>query len=208
MERTKPITSIPIMQKYSQYNEQEYILNHFGTSVGSFLDIGAYDGKTFSNTFALAEMGWSGLMIDPSPFAFRSLMVNLQDHPKVQLLNACITPYTDDLVEMHDSLGDALTSSNPEHLNKWKEVRFQKFIACGVSIPKLFNNFGYGWSFINIDVEGGNLDLVKAIQWNALTDCKMVCIEYDNDLNTIQNIMTGHGFSLVHLNGTNVIMGR
>lgn len=59
--------------RYSQNGEQEAILKIFGESEGRFLDIGAYDGKTFSNTLALIERGWSGVLIEPSPNAFMAL---------------------------------------------------------------------------------------------------------------------------------------
>jgi FkbM family methyltransferase len=54
---------------YSQNLEEKYILDYFGTFVGSFLDLGCNDCKTFSNTRALAERGWSGILVDPSPKA-------------------------------------------------------------------------------------------------------------------------------------------
>ncbi len=59
---------------YSQNNEEKFILEHFKNRKGKFLDIGAYDGKTFSNTFALVELGWSGLEIEASPINFVNLM--------------------------------------------------------------------------------------------------------------------------------------
>ena len=56
------------MNLYSQNNEQTYILEAFAEkSDGRFLDIGAYDAKLLSNTRALYERGWSGVMVEPSP---------------------------------------------------------------------------------------------------------------------------------------------
>jgi FkbM family methyltransferase len=34
---------------------------------GRFVEVGAYDGQTISNTIFLAEMGWVGLFIEPHP---------------------------------------------------------------------------------------------------------------------------------------------
>lgn len=39
---------------------------------GSFVEIGAYDGESFSNTSFLADLGWSGLYVEPVP-AFAAL---------------------------------------------------------------------------------------------------------------------------------------
>jgi FkbM family methyltransferase len=38
---------------------------------GVFVDAGAYDGLTYSNTSCLVEAGWSGIMIEPHPDAYR-----------------------------------------------------------------------------------------------------------------------------------------
>jgi hypothetical protein len=58
---------------YSQTGEQEYILAHSGPP-GHFLDIGAWTATTFSNTRALFEAGWSGVLIEPSPGPFLQLL--------------------------------------------------------------------------------------------------------------------------------------
>jgi len=34
---------------------------------GVFVDVGAYDGLTHSNTIGLAAMGWRGICIEPVP---------------------------------------------------------------------------------------------------------------------------------------------
>jgi hypothetical protein len=49
--------------KYSQNNEQEIILNFFNGRIGRYLDIGAFDGVSMSNTLALVELGWQGTAI-------------------------------------------------------------------------------------------------------------------------------------------------
>ena len=52
------------MEKYSQLGEQDIILNYFNGKQGTFLDIGANDGKTFSNSYALSLLGWKGVCVD------------------------------------------------------------------------------------------------------------------------------------------------
>lgn len=37
------------------------------TSDGFFVEVGAYDGYTFSNTSGLAERGWRGILVEPVP---------------------------------------------------------------------------------------------------------------------------------------------
>jgi len=58
------------MKIYSQNLEQNYILEYFKDRRGTFIDIGANDGLTLSNTRALVELGWRGVFVEPSPMAF------------------------------------------------------------------------------------------------------------------------------------------
>ena len=48
---------------FSQYNEDEIITEFFGNYAGTFLDVGAYDGISDSNTHALSLKNWRGVYI-------------------------------------------------------------------------------------------------------------------------------------------------
>jgi hypothetical protein len=58
--------------KYSQ-NDEERVINGVLDDAGDFLDVGAFDGKLFSNTLKLYERGWGGVLVEPSPKAFDGL---------------------------------------------------------------------------------------------------------------------------------------
>lgn len=58
---------------YSQNNEEDVIMRHFGDRKGCVLDLGANDGKTYSNSLAVIERGWDAVLVEPSPEAFRRL---------------------------------------------------------------------------------------------------------------------------------------
>ena len=56
------------MKDYSQAAEQPHILKAFeGRPPGRLLDIGAWNPFTFSHSRALIEMGWFGVLVEPSP---------------------------------------------------------------------------------------------------------------------------------------------
>ena len=60
------------MKDYSQHGEQAIILDYFekqGIQQGRFLDIGANDGITFSNSYALVIRDWKGVAVEASPSA-------------------------------------------------------------------------------------------------------------------------------------------
>jgi len=47
-----------------------------GLKDGYFIDIGAYDGITISNTYALEKIGWKGICVEPVPEIYERLIKN------------------------------------------------------------------------------------------------------------------------------------
>src|SRR5664280_1701555 len=74
---------------FSQYRQDEFVDKFFNKkNAGFFIDIGAHDGVTFSNTFFLEkERGWSGICIEPIPDVFDKLKQNRRSIN----INSCIT---------------------------------------------------------------------------------------------------------------------
>lgn len=198
---------------YSQNNEEAVILkllDTHGYATGRFLDVGAYDGRTFSNTLALAERGWSGVCVEPSPTAFAGLMKVHGGNPKITLVNAAIS--TDGgWVEFYDSGGDAVSSSDPAHVQKWianAGVKFTRFALKSVSVMELFTKFGTNYEFINLDVEGLNWTLFQALPWQLLGATQVLCVEHDFHAREMEAIAATHGFTKADQNAENLILTR
>ena len=53
---------------YSQNHEDDIVLNFFQNTESNktVLEIGANDGKTFSNSLLLIENGWKAHLVEPS----------------------------------------------------------------------------------------------------------------------------------------------
>ncbi len=177
----------------SQYGEHVKILEHFGGCVPSngplprFLDIGAYDGVTFSNTRYLAELGWSGVLLEPSPMAFPHLMAYYKDNPKMQLVNAGLST-TGGLKKFYangvGTAGDALSSFNLAHREKFSMHPFEPIWIPAITWDDLGRALPGPYDFINIDVEGMNLEILselcKLIPYTQLSiKPEMVCVELD-----------------------------
>jgi len=67
------------MKYYSQYRQDEFLNEYYfkGVKGGVFLDIGAHDGESLSNSkFFEEELGWSGICIEPNPDVFKLLKEN------------------------------------------------------------------------------------------------------------------------------------
>jgi FkbM family methyltransferase len=78
---------------YSQNNEDEIVAKFFADAKFgecNLLDVGANDGKTFSNSLYLIEQGWSGVLLEPSPKAFALLEEQHHGNENVKLINVGI----------------------------------------------------------------------------------------------------------------------
>ncbi len=199
---------------YSQNNEEEIILaelNRLNIQTGQFLDIGAWDGKKYSNTYRLAELGWNGVCVEPSPTAFPGLIKNHADNPLVTLVNAAVSPSQARLVQWFDSGGDAVSTTSEAHRLKWEtgtNLKFTPFWIYTLPISELLNQFGFKFEFINIDVEGTNYELFSAMPWDRLDTTKVICVEHDGQHLAMLRQLVPMGFRQIGFNGENLLLSR
>ena len=163
----------------SQYGEHTAILEHFKGKVGRFLDVGAFDGCTFSNTRYLAELGWSGVCVEPSPIAFRWLMQNYHGNAHVALVNAAIgeSPSLSKFwVNTTDTYSaDAMSTFEASHRAKFQSHPFREMWAAIITWDLLLAGHPGPFDFVNIDVEGMNERVLAAMPLRP----QMVCVEAD-----------------------------
>ena len=77
------------MHRWSQWGEEEIIhslLSRMDISSGFFVEFGAWDGKRWSNTYALYESGWAGCYIEGEPAKVKDLQQNC---PEDRVLKIC-----------------------------------------------------------------------------------------------------------------------
>ncbi len=73
----------------------EHIFEALSVSRGFCVDIGACDGKKWSNSWNLiANKGWQGLLIEADSDAFKQLTVNYKDNAKASCVNVHVTSET------------------------------------------------------------------------------------------------------------------
>ena len=193
---------------HSQNNEERIIANYFGPSFrGTFLDIGANDGKTFSNTRALALAGWSGTCVDPSPNAFASLSALYADSPNVQCLEVAITT-KDGTIILHQASDTLVSSLEASHADQWKAYNFtwEAVPVKGVTFDTLLSlSTVKTFDMINIDAEGHDLEILAQMNLDAL-GCKLLCIEHGGHADKIRAIVPQ--MRTLALNDINLILAR
>lgn len=159
---------------YSQYGEDEFILAQFSGRTGTFLDIGAYDGLTFSNTRCLMERGWAGVCVEPNPMVFPYLMENTKQFPKVELINAAIgEPGLIDFWACQDCYSTQLYPFQEKIHRHNRKIEFRKIQVSAVPWSAVVGI--HTIDFVNIDVEGLNLGVLSSMWIRP----EMLCVELD-----------------------------
>jgi len=176
--------------RFSQNNEQDIILQYFGSRKGFFLDIGANDGQTLSNTYALQLQEWKGVLIEPSEEAFNRIKVRYG----VQKFNVAIG--TEDghctFHEMgnHLNAGDVslLSTIKKTELKRWPGVEFKERMTEVWTYKTLLKHSPLKFfDFISIDAEGVDYEILEQID---LKYTDMVCIEHNSNADLFQLIKT------------------
>ena len=174
------------MRDWSQSNEQAMILEWADRRPGKgrFLDVGAADGLSASNTRALALRGWSGVAVEPSAVLFDKLAYLYADRPDVECVQAVVTRswLTDGgLVRFHYSR-DLVSTTEDENAETWSElVRFTPVYVALATVGTLMRTFSGQFDFISVDTEGTSLEIARALlDHDALAPGGLLCVECEN----------------------------
>jgi FkbM family methyltransferase len=164
------------------------VLSHFYEKyfdeTGIFVEVGAYDGESFSNTSCLADLGWEGLYIEPHPeFAKKCLQRHHKNNVKVYNYAIDSVPGTKTL-----HVGDALTTMSDATKSAYNSISWSKHISFDSSIQiqairldSLLNTAGIAKEFdlLVVDVEGYELNVFNSFdidEWKP----KMVIVELND----------------------------
>lgn len=200
---------------YSQNKEQEVIVNYFKDFKGTFLSIGENDGQTLSNTRGLAELGWCGVMVEPSPKAFHKLkqLYDIEKKGCFYLYNFAIGTHNG-VMKFFDSgthlnQGDVglLSTADESELKRFPGTQYDEIEVKVFRLKTALNRFTIKkFDFVSIDAEGFDLEILKQMD---LSDVKCLCIEWNSNQNLkfeYDKIMIG--FKLLYTSGENLIYVR
>ena len=164
------------MKCYSQNDEQDVILEFFQGRTGKFLDIGAYNGVDLSNTRALVELGWSGIMVEPNPYNLVPLIESIKPFAdRVEVWAAAVSPSPrPSILRLDEAEGRGFASticgSNP-HVIQPSPVK----LIIPTVLPKDLLWHG-PFQFISIDAEWMDFEILLDFP-HDLMGCELLCIE-------------------------------
>jgi FkbM family methyltransferase len=192
---------------YSQSGQDKYLIENIfqDKKNGIFVDVGAYDGITYSNTYYLEkEKGWSGICIEPNPNVFESLVRNR----KLPCLSCGVcnfsgrTDFT--LIKGYSEMLSGITKTynlaHPKRID-WEIDNMggnKESIQIEVKpLEHIFreNNISY-IDYISIDTEGSEEQILKSINFNDVY-IDVISVECNYGIDQIQEFLFKKGFTFL-----------
>ena len=205
--------------KYTQYEEEGAILEYFkdrDPGQLAFLDIGANDGISFSNSRRIAIDGWSGVCLEPAPSAYSKLLAIYADSDRVYPVNYGISDVAGEF-EFHESGNwegrddtpvSILGTLDPEQKKRFNGMTWSVIRCNFVTFPEFLNDSPIQkFDFISIDVEGHDWMVLKQIDLKSL-GCRMICMEHNSEsyrLGLYEGYCQAYGMTEIYRNVDNVI---
>lgn len=202
------------MKSYSQNNEQKHILEFFNGKKGTLLSIGENDGQTYSNAYALIQLGWCASLVEPSRKSFEKLF-RLHRYNKNVMCLCFAIGNKDGIVDFFESGShfsdksdfSLLSSLKKDETDKWKNVNFESKQTEVHKYKTIFGN--YKFDFITIDAEGMDIDILKQID---LSNTQLLCIEWNSKEEIKKEILeytSKFGMNnIIYQSGENLLIAR
>ncbi len=155
------------MEFTSQYGEDCWLFELFaGKRDGFYIEVGAFDGYRYSVTYPFEGLGWTGLLVEPTPDRFEKAKAR---RPGSRVVNAALAaPGSPDTCTFHVVDGDdtAMLSYLTPTAKAEFEVRQVGASSRSVTVPlttmdNLLADHQGPIDFAVIDVEGGEIELLK-----------------------------------------------
>jgi FkbM family methyltransferase len=190
------------MQFFSQVGQDRYLYEHFfkDRRGGVFVDIGAYDGLTFSNSlFFERYMGWRGLCVEPLPSAFARLAA----FRTAACEPVCVADFEGeaDFLESDAGIDEKMLSGltanlDPRHVNRiHRQASHMQTIKAPVTrLCTLLDKHGlFEIDYCSIDTEGSELSILADLDHDRYR-IQLLTVENNYDDQRMVELMTARGY--------------
>lgn len=147
-----------------------------------FVEVGAYDGESVSNTSCLADAGWKGIYIEP---VHENYLKCLERHYRNDVIVSNVSIGIEEGIQKIYNNG-ILSSLDKEHaligVNKFKYPKYKEDSCFQLRMDKFLKNYNVPFNFdlLVVDVEGREsqvFDSFNLKEWRP----KMMIIELVDD---------------------------
>jgi len=187
-----------------------FVFGHLETV--RFVEVGAFDGLTVSNTYCLAAAGWKGLYVEPHPDFAEDCRINHKDH-NVKVIETAVSNTVGE-AELY-VIGECSSLVWDKNAVDWGGAQDRKIKVPVTTLNKLLEEEKWepGWELLVIDVEQNELKVLEGFtvtRWQP----RMVIIEaHEKDPAAIRNFKAGPisdyffqaGYKKIHADHINTI---
>jgi FkbM family methyltransferase len=162
------------------FGEDLFIQDYFkNQSKGFYVDVGCYHPLDGNNTQLLYKNGWSGINFDINQYSIKLFNFlrkrDLNIHSGISRKKSKLTMYYRKEINMLNTLDEKIAKIHFRNGYKKKNIQVNTLNSF---ISKKFNKLNK-IDFINIDVEGYELDALKSLNFSTYKP-QLICIEIHN----------------------------
>ena len=186
------------MKSYSQCGEDIWILENLKPPVGTFCEVGAFDGIQSSNTLLFEELGWRGLLFEADPL----LAAKCQSNRSATTICLAVGTPT--------GLRDFFINTSDRGLSGLRRPG-ERFPVLVQRLENILDLCGFSeLDLLSIDTEGTELEVWTSI---GLIRPRIVIMEHKtcdepSQEHQISTVMHGDGYNLVHKTQYNLVFTR
>jgi FkbM family methyltransferase len=193
-------------------------------SNGTFVEVGAYDGISYSNSSCLAEVGWSGVLIEPVPAYANACREKYAGNTNVRVIEVAAGA-GESMIEL--AVAGAFTTSNKKLMEAYRGIEWAASDFAGSEVimvrqrmlDAILDDAGVTSPIgvLIVDVEGNEADVFAGFdidRWRPL----IMIVELAHthpDLHSvspndaqIQRQICEHGYSVIYKNFINTVFAR
>lgn len=185
-----------------QFFNERFLLNKTN---GFFLDIGAHDGMTGSNTYFFEkELGWQGVCFEPLPHLYKQL----RDCRDCLCINACVGTTTGTVPFLHlNSIDEQLSGMCSTYDQRQLDIVMNDLTVYGgncqvmqlpcVKINDILEQRGITHvDYLSLDTEGSELEILKTIDFSKVS-IDMMSVENNFNEPFIREFLETKGFIFI-----------
>ena len=195
---------------FSQCGEDKYIydkyLKHIKIDNPIYLEMGALDGKLYSNTlFFERYLGWTGILVEPHPKAFQDLVKNRSNN---KLYNCLVSNEETELNYLNykndinyvavAGVLETMTYKDVFYNNPKNPIRDEFHITkCKpVSLTAIIKDSGFTKiDFFSLDVEGHEYKVLLSYDWSV--PISTILVEDNHESDKVHELLTSKNYLLV-----------
>jgi FkbM family methyltransferase len=214
----------PRFLSYSPYGEDKVVIGHLHAQIGGdlasarYLDIGAADPVLNSNTYALYQLGASGVLVEPNPEKATALRRRRPRDTVVQAGASFDNERSGELIRFGSGQAGLFNTFSTHQAERvieaskgWRERLhvIDKIDVALVPIDELIKaHFAdVAPDFLSIDVEGLDYEVLSSMQLSVFRP-RLICVEASRPAADFASLLGPHGYQVICVTPDNLIFLR